>query len=219
MFNNIQLLIFDLDGVLVDSSAAIVETVNKVLANNGHKAISTEKIRSLIGHHLIDIYKVAVPDLKDATAKQWVQDYIAHFQTISVANSFLYPHVKEVLSFFQGKKKISLATTKGEPEARRLLHGLGCENYFDLMLGFNNVVNTKPDPEMIFKTLDYFKLKPEQAVIIGDTTLDIRAGKSAGIHTIGITTGTDTKETLLASSPDLIIDNLEELKEIILLRN
>jgi len=215
MLKNIRLIIFDLDGVLLDSSDAIVITFNKVLENHSLPKKSSKFVKSMIGMHLYDMFKRVDPNLDKKNLKILFNEYVEAFPNICLPYCRLLPHAKEVLKFYHGKKKISLATTKNAEVTRIILKELGVLQYFDLIMGFYEVSNQKPNPEIINKTLNKLKIKPENAVMVGDTTLDIEAGKNAGVYTIGITTGTHSREELESAKPDYIVDNLNQIKRII----
>ncbi len=215
MLKNIELIIFDLDGVLLDSSDAIVITFNKVLEDNGFPKQSAKFIKSMIGMHLHDMFKRVDPKLDNKTLKKLFDEYINSFPKICLPYCKLLPHAKEILRFYNGKKKISLATTKDADVTRIILKELDVLQYFDLIMGFYEVSNQKSNPEIINKTLTRLKIKSENTVVVGDTTLDIEAGKNAGAYTIGITTGTHSREQLEAAKPDYIVDDLNQIKRII----
>lgn len=215
MLKNIGLIIFDLDGVLLDSSDAIVITFNQVLEKNDLPKQSAKFIKSMIGMHLYDMFKRVDPELDNKTLKRLFDEYINSFSKICLPYCRLLPHAKEVLKFYHGKKKISLATTKIAEVTKIILKALDVLQYFDLIMGFYEVSNQKPNPEIINKTLNKLKIKPENAVVVGDTTLDIEAGKNAGVYTIGITTGTHSRKKLEGANPDYVVDNLNQIKKII----
>ena len=215
MLTNIKLVIYDLDGVLIDSSKAIVKAFKLTLEEIGVE-IEPQEILSRIGMGLIDILEELLP--KDNCEDPWkLRDrYIHHFQSLGPEHTFLLPGVKKTLS---GVRKLgimqSVATNKTKSEANRLLKMLGVRHYLDFVTGFMDVPNAKPAPDMILHTLEALKIEKKNVVFIDDTTVGLSAGISAGISTVGITTGIHNRETLASVEPDLIIDSLHQLKNIL----
>lgn len=217
MLNDIQLLVFDLDGTLIDSTEAICRTFNMTLAHHGRPEVERAEIAALIGQPLHDMFRVLSGEFTEEEMANHLQHYRQTYKVVCVDHTFLHPFVDEVLAYFKPTKKISLATTKTVDPARHSLEIMGLLPYFDLVYGIDSVSKPKPDPEIIFKTLQHFSVAPEHAVMIGDSTLDIEAGRAAGTHTIGVTTGTHQREILSQLHPTAIVDSLHELREYITL--
>ena len=87
-------------------------------------------------------------------------------------------------------------------------------NYFDLIIGFNDVTEVKPDPEGILKILDRWNIKPSDAIFIGDMTTDVDAGKAAKVKMVCVASGLAQKQALLEHKPDILVDNTESLIEL-----
>lgn len=214
--DTIDLLIFDVDGTVIDSTEAIVRSFTETLVEHGFAPADREQLCSMIGLPLYSMFGTIIGvDPESEIVQQCIDDYRNRYTTIAVDHTTLQPFAQEILSFYQGKKALSIATTKTSTQAKHILDYLGVGHYFDAVFGIDSVVLPKPDPEIIHKNLQHFSVAPERAVIIGDSTYDIDAGKGAGIHTIGITTGTHSREVLTQAGAGYIIDSLEELQDII----
>ena len=107
------------------------------------------------------------------------------------------------------------ATNKTVTEAKRILEELGVLEFFDLLAGFMTVDNPKPEPDMIFYTLEKLRVEPFEAVLVDDTSVGLTAGINAGIRTIGITTGNNTLEQIQLVNPTRIVHRFSEISRII----
>jgi HAD superfamily hydrolase (TIGR01509 family) len=215
MLTNIKLIIYDLDGVLIDSSNAILKAFKRTLEEIGVE-VKPQEILGRIGMGLIDILEELLP--KDNCENLWkLRDrYIHHFQDLGPEHTFLLPDVKETLSEIKELGIMqSVATNKTKSEADRLLGMLGVRHYLDFVTGFMDVPNAKPAPDMILHTLKALKIDKKNVVFIDDTTTGLTAGIRAGVSTVGITTGIHDKETLSKVGPNYIIDSLHEIKKIL----
>lgn len=211
MLTNIDLLIFDLDGALVDSEAAICETFNHVLAQKRLPLADTAVVSRMIGQPLREMYATCLPHATEEEIEELFTIYARAYGAFSRQHTRLLPGANELLSLLSPSKTISLATTKARAVATDVLTDVGLYPYFDLVLGVDDVTFPKPHPEIVLKALATFEVEPHRAVMIGDTTFDIDAGRAAGVQTIGVLTGTHSREELERSRPTHIVDSLHEL--------
>jgi len=215
MLTRIKLIIYDLDGVLIDSEKGILETFKAVLEEL-KLGYDEEKLRKLIGYSLPDILKKILPRNKQHLIEKASQLYRQKYIPIAIKETVLLEGVVETLSYIKSLNvKQSIATNKSAPEANQILKHLGILDYFDLLVGFFDVENPKPAPDMINLILEKFQVKPKDAVLIEDTLVGMTAGKDAGVHTVAVTTGVDDRETLVTGHPEFMIDNLMELMKLV----
>lgn len=211
LFNNVELVIFDLDGVLIDSSKGILKAFELTLSEFGAE-IEQDEIRKRIGVSLIEILEELLPKVLHKDVWRIRDRYIYHFQSLGPEYIQLLSGVTETLRSLKEKGfKQAVATNKTNIEANRILKNLGVQQYLDFVIGFMDVPNAKPSPDMILRTLDEFQIAKEKTVFIDDTTFGLTAGIRAGVFTIGITTGTQDKETIANVKPDFIVDSLSEI--------
>ena len=216
MLRDIELIIYDLDGVLIDSSEGICIAFNRVLAEVGEKNYPEDRIREMIGKPLRDMYRKVLPLERQSLVEYCFKRYIEVFKEVPLKHTRSLDRVENTLSYFHKRGlKQSLATTKQSEVADILLKYLNIRKYFDLLLGSNDVRHPKPCPEIIHLTLERLKVNKRNAVFIEDTTIGLEAGKEAGVHTIAVTTGTHSREKLAYLNPDYIVDNISKIKEII----
>jgi HAD superfamily hydrolase (TIGR01549 family) len=125
----------------------------------------------------------------------------------------LYPHVRETLEHFKGKKK-AVATNKTLHFTLKMLEGLGIQPYFEMILGGDSTEHIKPNPEPLARILQTLQVMPTRAVMIGDSVSDILAGRRAGMATCALTYGLGQREDLIKAGPDYLADDIWDLTEI-----
>jgi len=211
----VELVIYDLDGVLVDSTAAIVEAFEKTMNEIG-VVYDEDRFMPLMGHGLIHILERVLP--AEHRGREWeLRDrYIHHYQESDTRLTTLLPDVEETIrSLRESGYRQSVATNKTSSEAKRILRTLGVETLFDLVVGFLDVPNAKPAPDMILYTLERLGVEKRHAVFVDDTAFGLKAGVEAGVNTVGILTGYHTRKQLMKVQPDIIVENMHELKRLL----
>jgi phosphoglycolate phosphatase len=197
MLTGIRLIIYDLDGTLIDSTEAIVETFNRVVEELGEDACPAESIREMIGLPLTEMFRRVLPEEKHDRLQACWDRFIAIYADVGPRKTRVLPGVEATLRHFEDAGCLqSIATTKRGDVASRLLGALGLRGYFDLVLGINDVAAPKPAPDIINLTLERLRVEAHQAVFVEDTTIGLEAGKRAGVHTVGVTTGTHDRDKL-----------------------
>lgn len=215
MFRGIKLVIYDLDGVLIDSNRAILESFKLTMAEVGAE-FKPDMILDRIGHSLYQIFLDTMPEEFHDRLEELRQVYIKHFQSLDIKYTRLLPEVAETLQEVKNMGFLqSVATNKTVTEAERILDELGVGGYFDLMAGFMTVDKPKPEPDMIIYSLEKLGVEPFEAVFVDDTKVGLTAGIRAGVHTIGITTGNNTPEQIQSVNPSTIIHRMSELPQIL----
>ncbi len=212
MLEGIRLVIYDLDGTLIDSREAIITTFNEVLSEMGARERPASFIEPMIGLPLVEMFRKALPPERHGEV-QWCWDrYVEIYDGLAPRTTLVLPGVPEALGAIEARGLTQcVATTKRGDVASRLLTALGLRHHFALVLGINDVQHPKPAPDIIMLTLSRLGLAPETAVFVEDTVIGLRAGRDAGVRTVGVTTGTGTRAELESFGPDLVIDSLSEL--------
>jgi len=212
----IRLVIFDLDGTLVDSSVDITNALNYALGPFGFKKMTAGETIGLVGEGLSRLIEKVVGNEKAAIIPQ-VQDRFIRYYSEHLAD-FTVPYngVRETLQRLGDIKK-AVISNKRESLSKNLLEKLRLASFFDIILGSDSVVHKKPSPEPVLKVLDALGVRPEETVIVGDSGYDIDAGKAASVKTIAVSYGFRDRKFL--GSADRIIDSIEELIPILLEMN
>jgi len=211
---NISLVVFDFDGTLVSSHETIYKTTLHALDEVGIKAeMPEERFYQMIGWHFEDIFRefgFAVHDFET-----FINIYKSHYFS-HLDSSFIYSGVEEILLWLNKRKiKTALLTTKGQDQAELLLQHFGLIKHFDYVMGRRPGIAHKPSPEPLLKICADVKVKPETAIIVGDTEMDVECGREAKSKTCAVTYGYRTKEFLQKQLPDFLIDKIEDLEYIV----
>lgn len=214
MLDGVDLVIYDLDGVLIDATQAIINSFALTFQEVG-ATFNPEDVVSRIGYSLVEVLEELLPEHRDR-AWELRDRYIHHFQRQDASHIRLLPGVAETLGALKGRGyRQSLATNKTTSEADRILTQLGVRGYLDLLVGLMDVANPKPAPDMINLTLERLGVPSGRAVFVDDTTVGLSAGISAGVRTVGITTGTHSRERLETVHPDTIVGDIRDLLSLL----
>ena len=216
MKKNTQLVIFDFDGVLVDTAPDIANAANYTLEAIGLERLPNDIIGSYIGGGAEPLMRKCLGSRAEELLPTALPVFIEHYKAFGFVETHLYPGVTQVLEkLAEMGKPMAIATNKMEQLTHQILNGLDIHNYFQSIVGPESITHRKPHPESINIILDRMGFKPDQAIIIGDTWMDIESGINAGIATCGVTYGYGSREEVENSKPDFIIDKLEQLFDYI----
>lgn len=208
-----KVILFDLDGTLIDSTEAILESFYHSL--NTHAQISNvtnEMITSQIGHPLQTMFAGVGVVHEDIEAH--VATYKLHYREISRQKTFMLPNAIEAIQEASKFARLGIVTTKTGHYSRELMEHFGVMEYFEVLIGFENVTHPKPHPEPILTALEQMGSGTNNVWMIGDTRLDLEASRRAGVSAIGVLTGYDNYKQL--STFDFVIQNdaLEAVRTI-----
>lgn len=208
--HSVELLIFDLDGTLIDSKRDIANAVNLTFREVGLPEKPKERIYDCVGNGVRQLIIDAVgsddPKLIDHTLACFEKNYLEHL----LDETTLFPGIAEVLAHFENKK-IALATNKPIHYTEKIIAGLNLCERFDIVIGASPDMQLKPHPEMLLKTLSVLEIQPSDAIMIGDSLNDFHAAKAAGIPACGVAYGFGDPETLRSAYPDFFIEQSDEL--------
>jgi phosphoglycolate phosphatase len=203
----IKLVMFDLDGTLVDSSIDITNALNYATGPYGFGAMTVGQTIGLVGEGLTRLIEKMVGK-ENAVLPEVLDRFIRYYSEHLVDFTVPYKRVRETLQRLSGYKK-AVISNKREALSRTLLEELDLLKYFDMVLGSDSAEERKPSPKPVQMVLGAFDLRPEEAAIVGDSNYDIEAGRAAGVHTIAVTYGFRDIEYLKAA--DHIISDIADL--------
>lgn len=204
-------ILFDLDGTLIDSTEAILESFRYAFNKNGFKMVPNERILSLIGHPLdFMFYHLGVRK----KINTFVDSYKEHYRKISKVKTTLLPFAKE--SVIEGYRfaKLGVVTTKTGLYSKELLDHFEILKYFEVVIGREDVINPKPHPEPILKAMHFMNSINEHTWMIGDTCLDIESANSADIKSVAVLSGYASIKELKRCSLHIKNNSLDAVKMI-----
>jgi phosphoglycolate phosphatase len=207
---SINLLIFDLDGTLVDTLEDIAASVNHTLARLGRNPIGRDEVRQYVGDGIEALMARSLGGMTDCLPEA-VTLYKEHQRNNLVVRSALYPAVRETLEHFR-TLPLAVISNKATEFVTPLIERLGVARYFKMVVGADCGLPLKPAPDAVRHIMAEFKATQEGTAIVGDGTTDVRAGKAAGITTCAVTYGYRSEEELKKAKPDYLIHSLAELK-------
>ncbi len=211
---HVKLIMFDLDGTLVDSRYDITNAVNFALKEIGFREKSMAEVTSYIGNGVRELIKKVLGEKNGIFFEKALAMFTDYYREHSSDNSVLYPGVLEILEFFKDKRKI-IITNRNYEFAVITLKLKGIYNYFDTIVGGDDIGCMKPSSCPLDKSMYDLKVDKNKAIMVGDMDIDILAGKKAGVITCGVTYGIGNKDDIVKANPDYIIENILELKKII----
>ena len=209
-----MVILFDLDGTLIDSTEAILESFHEAFQTFGTAVAEDEAIKAQIGHPLDVMFKSL--GVNDASINEHVNAYKMHYRKISCAKTVLLPDAKEAVELASRYATLGVVTTKTAQYSIELLEHLGLMRYFDVLIGRENVDNPKPHPEPILKALFKLQHDKKECWMIGDTPMDILAAQAAGVESVAVTCGYASKTVLLEYTNNVMETALDAVKLIAL---
>jgi len=204
----IRLIIFDLDGTLVDSSVDLTNALNYATAPYEIAQKTVQETKSLVGEGITRLIEKLLGPEKSNIRQEVMDRFMEYYSAHLVDFTRAYDGVPEVLSMLHRYHK-AVISNKRESLSRRVLLDLGLLHHFDAVLGSDSVGEKKPSPKPLLKVMEMFSCNPGQTVIVGDSNFDVEAGKAAGIGTIAVSYG--YREASLLRQADVIIARVQEL--------
>jgi phosphoglycolate phosphatase len=214
-------VIFDLDGTLVDSKPDLTRSVNHVRALHGLGPLAEEGIASMIGDGARALVARALdegqsggrPGPEGPEIDRALQEFLAYYREHMLEETRLYPGVGETLDRLS-EHDLAVLTNKPWRFSCLILEGLGIYDRFSAVYGGNSFARKKPDPVGVHRILGDTGRGPETAWMVGDSSVDVRTGRNAGIRTCGVTYGYQAS-SFERDPPDVRIERFDELPEVL----
>jgi phosphoglycolate phosphatase len=188
--SGIKLIIFDLDGTIIDSLDDLTDATNYMLFKMGKGSLSREQVKRLVGQGARRLVERAVPGIPADDLERALSYFISYNDNHIVDKTRLYPNVTGALmSLRESGCRLAIISNKNSALCRKVVSALGVEDLFEVVMGADTIPFRKPSPEPVLKLLGDFGVNPDNAVIIGDSINDVAAGKAAGVLTVGCTYG------------------------------
>ena len=215
---NYKVVMLDFDGTTACTVPAIYHAAQKMLGNHGYK-VDKEIVYKNFALALPFAFRCFSGDdtIDDATIEQMIVEYNNIYKEESEKLVELFDGVIETLDRLKKEGvKVVITSNNVKPVLRRLTTNLNIAQYIDDIVSVKDVENVKPAPDIAIEALRRYNIKPEEALVVGDATLDMDMGRGAGCHLCGVSFGSHSPEMLRERGARYIIDNFSELQKIVL---
>lgn len=207
----IKAILFDLDGTVINTNELIFQSFEYALETVLHTSLSRDILRTTFGKPLAQITQEMGGEQAQELRKAFVDYSITHENDI-----YLFPGVEEALKELKALNiKTAVVTSRLYRSALRDLHQFELEKYFDVFITPEATEKHKPNPEPALKALEQLGTEPHEAIMTGDSVLDLLCGKQAGCKTAAVRYSLFPLEELLEYQPDYVIDTLQDLVPLV----
>ena len=222
-----KLIIFDLDGTLINSSDDIATAANRTLAEMGLPEMSHVEIKDRIGWGVRFLLERLLPSLRPGATKEMQREYedlinrardifLGFYKENLTVKTLPYPQAIETLDYLSAlDKKLAIVTNKPFDFTQIILSDLGLSKYFKVVLGGDSLKNRKPHPDPLLEVMERCKVQEEDSIMVGDSSIDCEAARGAGVDVIGAAYGFRGREGLEGQGCSYIINSISELQRII----
>lgn len=217
---SIKLVIFDLDGTLIDSRLDLVHSVNAALRHIHRPELPDNVIASYVGDGAPVLIQRALGTeaVDQALVRKGLEFFLAYYREHKLDHTTVYGGIPDALAAIQKSnngvpRTMAVLTNKPVNPSRAIVEALGLGHFFSQVYGGNSFTSKKPDPEGAQKLIAECGVRPEQAVMVGDSHVDVRTGRNAGLWTVAVSYGF-APHTLEVVQPDVQVDTPQELSKV-----
>lgn len=213
MKHNIKLVIFDLDGTLVDAYKAVSSSLNHSLKKHGFQTLSDRIVKRKVGWGETRLIRSIVGD---EHLKKVLKTYRRHHKVALPKGTKYLPGARKIISNLRKKKyKLAIASNRPSRFTRTILKTLDMRRHFEIVRCADQVSRPKPHGDMLKEILSELSLAPKNALYVGDMHIDLEAGRKARVKTVAVTTGSCTLRELKEQNPHSIINHIGEIEGIL----
>jgi phosphoglycolate phosphatase len=206
-----ELLIFDLDGTLIDSKRDLADSVNAMRVHLGEPPLADETVYSYVGNGAPVLVRRALPGRPEEEIQRGLGYFLEYYRDHMLDATTLYPGVREALDqLIAANVKMAVLTNKPVRFSEHLVKGLGLDGHFFRIYGGNSFEEKKPHPIGIERLMEESAIGRADTIMVGDSAVDIQTARNAQVRACGVTWGFQP-ETFSAAPPDFTIDHMSEL--------
>jgi len=212
-----QLLIFDLDGTLIDSKLDLAHAVNATRGHMGMDPLTFERVYSYVGNGAPVLIRRALGEqATEAQVQEALEYFLEYYRDHKLDYTTLYPGVRESLDrLLAAGKRMAVLTNKPVNISRAIVEGLGVGRHFFRVYGGNSFDFKKPHPIGVYALMREADVPAERAMMVGDSAVDVETARNAHIRCCGVTYGFQP-ESLADAAPDLLVDRLPDFADWVL---
>ncbi|MBI4208564.1 MAG: HAD-IA family hydrolase [Deltaproteobacteria bacterium] len=212
---HVDLIVFDLDGTLIDSCRDLTLSVNDTLHSLGYPPLEESLIAQYVGQGVTPLLQRSLERYGSKKVEEARSIFLKRYEEHLLDNTRLFPGVADVLLHFV-EKHLAILTNKPYSLTEKILSGLNIDPLFSIVIGGDSLEAKKPDPGGFRFILNQLGILPREAMIVGDNPVDIQTGKRVGSWTCGVTYGYSAESDVKNAHPDFLISTLSALQNIIL---
>src|SRR5579871_5888389 len=211
----IRLVIFDLDGTLIDSRLDLIHSINAMLRHLKRPELPGEVVASYVGDGAPMLVRRALGDPDDEKlVQEALEFFLAYYRIHKLDFTHVYPGIKDSLSALHTSgRKMAVLSNKPVHPSRAIVDALGLGEFFVQVYGGNSFPTKKPDPQGAKALLDETGFSAGETLIVGDSSVDVLTGRNSGIRVCGVTYGF-APHTLQDAPPDVLLDAPGDLAEL-----
>ncbi|CAA6811979.1 MAG: Phosphoglycolate phosphatase (EC [uncultured Sulfurovum sp.] len=218
-FSNKKVIIFDLDGTLIDSSADLALAINHMLKSINHSTFTLDEIHNWVGNGATTLVKralsgsIQITENIDEKVFQNALDIFLKFYAQNLAvKTITYPHVLTTLAMLKNNGyKLVIVTNKPFDFVAPILEGLKLKEYFEFYLGGDSLKEKKPNPAPLLHVCNRLQVSVDECIMVGDSKNDILAAKACNMQSIGLTYGYNYGEPISTYSPDIYFSDFSKI--------
>ena len=223
--DSVKLLMFDLDGTLVDSVGGLAMALDRTLVSFDRQPVGSEAASQWVGNGVEMLVRRALAVGNDAEAQaltdEFVQPILQQFSEFYVVhnldNSALFPGVIEALTrLAAGGYEMAVVTNKGERFTPAMLASFELDGFFSQVICGDTLPEKKPDPAQLIYCMEQAGVTADQSLMVGDSINDILAAKAAAVRSVAVPYGYNHGEDIRNSAPDILVNNLVDLADLLL---
>jgi phosphoglycolate phosphatase len=213
----IKLIIFDLDGTLINSIEDITNALNYAFEPCGVSDLTSTEVTAMVGEGPLKLIQDVLTKRHLVADKEMlVTRFLDYYASHPTDKTVLYPGTREMLEALKDLK-MAIVTNKTEELSHEILKKFGLDKYFDMVVAVDTIAERKPSPGPVIHVLSALNVAPKDAVIVGDSTIDIETGKASLVRTVAVTHGYGG--TGFQEEADFVIGSLPELIDIVKNKN
>lgn len=206
-----MLIVFDLDGTLIDSSTDLAISMNATREHLGMNPIAPELVYSFVGNGIRVLVERALgPEATPELVERGTRFFLSHYQQHAVDNTHLYPGIGEMIERLKESHRLAILTNKPTFLADEIARALQLTSHFDRIYGGDSFPAKKPDPIGLLTLMQELKTPAKETLMVGDSGVDVQTAQRAGVKSCGVRWGFQP-DSLVASHPDVLIGSPEQI--------